>query len=145
MDGIQSATGCTLGKGNLIFKDYGKHVYTFLRRSDGKAVRIVVRPEYWSERTDEHEALWAKLRAGTIASDERARFLMLQEERARQILETPEAHLLEIQPAELQPPRKVRQANYMLCDRCGELTLESHTRRLGGQTLCIPCFEGMGS
>lgn len=145
MDGIQSATGCTLGKGNLVFKDYGKHVYTFIRRSDGKAIRIVGRPEYWNERTPEHEALWANLRAGTITPEERARFLELQAERSRQILDMPEERLLDIQPTEAQPPKKVRQARYLVCDRCGELTLESHTRRLGGQTLCIPCFEGLGS
>ncbi len=138
-------TGCTLGKGNLIFKDYGKHVYTFVRKSDGKAIRVVGRPEYWNERTPEHQVLQAKMRAGPLTPEERARFLALQEERARQILEWPEEHLLAIQPTEAHLPKKVRQAHYLLCDQCGELTLESHTRRLQGQTLCIPCFEGKGS
>ncbi|NLZ28705.1 MAG: formylmethanofuran dehydrogenase, partial [Firmicutes bacterium] len=29
VDAIQFITGCTLGKGNLIFHDHGKPVYTF--------------------------------------------------------------------------------------------------------------------
>jgi formylmethanofuran dehydrogenase subunit E len=29
VDAIQYLTGCTLGKGNLIFKDYGKNAFTF--------------------------------------------------------------------------------------------------------------------
>src|SRR5450756_2944554 len=33
VDAIQVVTGCTFGKGNLIFKDYGKHVYTFINRA----------------------------------------------------------------------------------------------------------------
>src|SRR5512147_1538276 len=40
VDAIQFITGCTFGKGNLIFRDYGKHVYTFYDRATGKAVRI---------------------------------------------------------------------------------------------------------
>ena len=28
-DAVQYITGCTFGKGNLIFSDFGKHVYTF--------------------------------------------------------------------------------------------------------------------
>ena len=40
VDGIQVVTGCTFGKGNLIFKDYGKHAYTFYNRNTGKGVRI---------------------------------------------------------------------------------------------------------
>ena len=32
VDAIQVMAGCTFGKGNLIFKDYGKQVYTFIRR-----------------------------------------------------------------------------------------------------------------
>ncbi|HEY6012281.1 MAG TPA: formylmethanofuran dehydrogenase subunit E family protein, partial [Nitrospirota bacterium] len=40
VDAIQFITGCTFGKGNLIFRDYGKHVYTFFNRRSGKGVRI---------------------------------------------------------------------------------------------------------
>jgi formylmethanofuran dehydrogenase subunit E len=44
VDAIQYMTGCTFGKGNLIHRDWGKNAYTFFRRSDGRAVRIVGRP-----------------------------------------------------------------------------------------------------
>ncbi len=40
VDGIQVVTGCTFGKGNLIFRDYGKHVYTFFNRNTGEGIRI---------------------------------------------------------------------------------------------------------
>src|SRR5512147_320750 len=39
-DAIQFITGCTFGKGNLIFRDYGKHVYTIFNRRSGRGVRI---------------------------------------------------------------------------------------------------------
>ncbi len=40
VDAIQYITGATFGKGNLIFRDYGKHVYTFYNRRTGLGVRI---------------------------------------------------------------------------------------------------------
>jgi formylmethanofuran dehydrogenase subunit E len=48
VDAIQFITGCTLGKGNLFVKDYGKHVYTFARRPSGKGVRIALKHEPFS-------------------------------------------------------------------------------------------------
>ena len=39
-DAIQFITGATFGKGNLIFHDYGKHVYTFFNRRTNHGVRI---------------------------------------------------------------------------------------------------------
>jgi formylmethanofuran dehydrogenase subunit E len=40
VDAIQSILGCTFGKGNLIYKDYGKNVYTIASREKQRAVRI---------------------------------------------------------------------------------------------------------
>ena len=33
VDALQCITGCTFGKGNLLFRDYGKQVYTIYSRS----------------------------------------------------------------------------------------------------------------
>ena len=40
VDAIQVITGCTVGKGNLFFKDHGKHAFTFINRKTGEAVRV---------------------------------------------------------------------------------------------------------
>src|SRR3990172_9068175 len=40
VDAIQAITGCTFGKGNLIFRDYGKHVYTFYNRRTDEGIRV---------------------------------------------------------------------------------------------------------
>ena len=40
VDGIQSLTGCTFGKGNLIFRDWGKQVFTLAFRPEGRGVRL---------------------------------------------------------------------------------------------------------
>jgi formylmethanofuran dehydrogenase subunit E len=42
VDAVQFLSGCTFGKGNFIFKDYGKHVYTFYDRKTKRGVRVVL-------------------------------------------------------------------------------------------------------
>jgi formylmethanofuran dehydrogenase subunit E len=41
VDALQCITGCTFGKGNLLFRDYGKQVYTIYSRSTRAGVRVV--------------------------------------------------------------------------------------------------------
>src|SRR3990172_5095832 len=57
VDAVQVMTGCTFGKGNLIFRDYGKQVYTFIKRPSGRSVRIVV---HWQKPAESKEelAMW---------------------------------------------------------------------------------------
>ncbi len=44
-DGVQMATGCTFGKGNIQKLGYGKFALTLIDRKSGKSVRVVTRPE----------------------------------------------------------------------------------------------------
>jgi formylmethanofuran dehydrogenase subunit E len=41
VDAVQYITGCTFGKGNLIFKD--KQPFTFFRRDTREGIRIVLK------------------------------------------------------------------------------------------------------
>ena len=43
-DAVQVITGCTFGKGNFVFRDHGKHAYTFALRPSGRAVRLSRKP-----------------------------------------------------------------------------------------------------
>jgi len=44
VDAVQVIAGCTFGKGNLFFRDHGKHVYTLALRPSGRAVRVSRKP-----------------------------------------------------------------------------------------------------
>ena len=48
VDAIQFFLSCTFGKGNLLFKDYGKQVFTFVERTTGKGLRVSLRPGIWN-------------------------------------------------------------------------------------------------
>jgi formylmethanofuran dehydrogenase subunit E len=140
VDAIQFLTGCTFGKGNLIHRDWGKNAYTFYRRSDGRAVRIAARPNAWP-RNPEHQELFAKVRAGTAAPDERSRFGELHEAESRRVLGLDPDSLYEVQEVGGPPPNRARIHASVVCARCGEGAMETRIRRLGGRDLCLPCFE----
>lgn len=141
VDAVQFLTGCTFGKGNLIFRDYGKNAFTFVRRSDNKAIRVLTKPQSWGDPNDEHRQLFAKVRAGTAAPEEKARFQELHVAKARRILDTPADELFSVSEIEMTPPKKARIHTSIECADCGEAAMETRIRKFGGRDLCIPCFE----
>lgn len=141
IDAIQFLTGCTFGKGNLIHRDYGKNAYTFIRRSDAKAIRVLTKPTAWGDPNDEHRQLFAKVRAGTAAPEEKSRFQELHVAKAKLILDAPSEELFSFSEIETTLPKKARIHTSILCAECGENTMETRIRKFGGRDLCIPCFE----
>ncbi|MBN2005539.1 MAG: TraR/DksA C4-type zinc finger protein [Anaerolineae bacterium] len=141
VDAIQYLTGCTFGKGNLIHLDYGKNAFTFIRRSDGKALRLLVRSNAMGARDLEHSDLFAKVLGGEASPEERARFQALHAQRAQQVLDLPENQLFEVQAVTPHIPQKARILKSLQCAACGEMVMETRTRNFRGQVLCLPCFQ----
>ena len=140
VDAIQFLTGCTFGKGNLIHRDWGKNAYTFHRRSDGKAIRIVGR-QGARPRNPEHQELFAKVRARLATPDEQARFRELHEAESYRVLALDPDELFDVQAVSDPPPRRARIHTSVVCSRCGEGTMETRIRRVDGQELSPPCFD----
>lgn len=140
VDAIQFLTGCTFGKGNLVHRDWGKNAYSFFRRSDGRAVRVVGRPGAW-QRDPEHQELFAKVRAGQANPEERARFQELHVAQSRAVLAFEPDELFAVQELTASPPQMARIHVSVRCEACGEETMETRVRRLDGRDLCVPCFE----
>jgi formylmethanofuran dehydrogenase subunit E len=141
VDAIQSLTGCTFGKGNLVHLDYGKNAYTFFRRSDGRAIRVVGRPDTWRRQDPEHQALFAKVRDGSATHAERARFRDIHESQSRALLALAPDDLFSVTDVDAEPPRRARVHASIPCADCGEAVMETRVRRLGGRELCQPCFD----
>ncbi len=141
IDAIQFLTGCTFSKGNLIYRDYGKNAYTFMRRSDAKAIRVLTKSAAWGDPNDEHRQLSAKVRNGTALTEEKSRFQELRVAKARRILDTPTDELFSVSEIEKTPPKKARIHTSIECADCGEAAMETRIRKFGGRDLCIPCFE----
>ncbi len=140
VDAIQVLTGCTFGKGNLVHRDHGKNAFTFVRRSDGHAVRVRATGAM-AGRDPAFDELFAKVRARAATSEERQRFWQLQEERSRRVLAAPLEELYAVDRVATPAPAPARIHRSVDCAACGEATMETRIRRLDGRDLCGPCFE----
>jgi formylmethanofuran dehydrogenase subunit E len=144
VDAIQYFTGCTAGKGNLIRRDHGKSVFTFIRRSDGKAIRISARPDFWGKADPREREIFDRMRADQPVSDEdRQYFQQSREDRIKAILNAPIEELFEVRQVETDMPDKARILTSIACTECGEATMSTRTRTFRGQPYCIPCFEAL--
>jgi len=142
VDAIQMVTGCTAGKGNLVIRDYGKHVFTFISRESGRAVRILVRQPDNPERSV-MDGLRKKVFSGTATADEQSQFQSLMKAAAARLLALPEAGFLEIREIQMEPPGTARIYASISCARCGEPVADAKTRMLGGSRVCIPCADAL--
>ena len=145
VDAIQYLTGCTFGKGNLIHLDYGKNAYTFIRRSDGKAVRVSTRPGAF-DRSPEHNELSARVRNESVTEEEQARYEQLRANRTQEILHAPVEKLYaveELKDVDIPPMARIHRS--VACADCGEPTMEARIRELEGKDLCPACFETAAS
>ena len=118
VDALQCVSGCTFGKGNLLFKDYGKQVYTLYSRSTRKGIRVV----FHGKGVPKH----------------------LQEDRSEVadfILKAPEAEILSLAQVVIDEPEPAKIRNSVSCAICGESVMESRLRKSDGNLTCIPCAE----
>lgn len=140
VDAIQVLTGCTFGKGNLIFNDLGKQVYTFACRNSGRAVRLAVKGSI-KRREPSLIELRDKVYAGTASADERKAFHDHQQERIRYILDLPDDEFCEVREIKIEFPAKASIYDSYNCTECGEQVMEPRARIKGGKIVCLPCSE----
>jgi formylmethanofuran dehydrogenase subunit E len=141
VDAIQFLTGCTFGKGNLIFKDFGKNAFTFYRRRDGKSARLMARPDIYGEDGLKLRGFFRKMQEGGLTEEDEKTFQETRERISKGIMESDLDRIFEIKPPTEPAPRKARILNSLICASCNEPVMETRTRRFQEQVLCIPCFE----
>jgi formylmethanofuran dehydrogenase subunit E len=140
VDAIQVLTGCTYGKGNLIHRDLGKMAFSFYDRARGTGLRAMLLPAARNGMDAEMGPLMAKSAAGEATEADKARLAELRTGLQERFMTLPLEEMFGITPLTMGAPRPARILTSHACEQCGEMTMESRTRRLGGQTLCIPCF-----
>lgn len=143
VDAFQLLTGCTMGKGNLIYKDYGKQAFTLARRDTGVGVRVVMRPDAFETDT-EHATLRERVMGDRATEDERALFWERHIEQSVALAELPEERFASVAEVEVDLPPKARIFESAVCSVCGEGVMEPRSRVLGGAPCCIPCSTRHG-
>jgi len=140
VDAIQLLCGCTFGKGNLVFKDYGKQVYTFIRRPHPEAIRIAVK---WQPPPEdpETEAMWQRYAEGDRSAEVTAAVQDRKTRKMQSVLAADDSQLFEIKRIMVDMPQAARIYKSVTCAACGEKVMEPRTQLVGGMTVCIPCAE----
>lgn len=118
VDALQYISGCTFGKGNLLFRDFGKSVYTLYSRSSGRGVRVVFHGRGVPD---------------GLRDDKPAYIRFLRE--------CPDEAILSLSAADDQPPKPARIRTSVACQICHEPVMETRLREMAGKTVCIPCAE----
>jgi formylmethanofuran dehydrogenase subunit E len=141
VDAIQFLTGCSVGKGNLLLRDYGKMVFTFFRRKDGKGVRALLNHEFLEKSKAEMSKLMKSISDGSATEADKKRSKEIRSEVETKYLEADLDEMFIISEPQMAIPRPAAILESLECESCGEKIMESRSRRFAGQTLCIPCFD----
>lgn len=115
VDAIQVMVGCSLGKGNLLYRDTGKQAFSFFNRKTGQKIRLVLK-----------------------AKDES----MDRQERQQFILNAPFEQVFEIKTPSFNLPESARIFTTVICEQCGEGAPEPKIRLMNSKKICLDCFEG---
>jgi len=119
VDAIQVLLGCTFGKGNLIFNDYGKNNYTFYNRKTQKAVRLAYK-SFFQEKKN-----------------------LSKEERIQKLLNSKPEDIFDIKEIEFNPPSFAQIEDSIPCEICKEATMSSRLMDYQGSKMCIDCYKKM--
>ncbi len=139
VDAVQSLLGCTAGKGNLIFVDNGKQVFTFYSRDQDRAMRIYFKGDVFRGM----DALRQKAAAGRLTQEEKKEFENLRSRVIEDILSGKDEDLLFVKEVDIPAPEKAKIYPSLKCQECGEGFMEILGRTAGGKVLCKECFGKM--
>lgn len=113
VDAIQVLLGCSLGKGNLIYRNTGKQVYSFFNRTTNESIRIY-------------------FHANSKGMDRQAF--------QNYILNAPIDEVCSFSDVKLTLPEKARRFKNQTCSSCGETMSENKAHFENGNIVCIDCF-----
>lgn len=138
VDAIQVVLGCTFGKGNLIFRDWGKQVFTFLDRRANRAVRVAFMGEMPYK--DERRGLREKIQGGQASKEDKLRWQELKEKAAHDIISDPD-RFFKIQEVSCEMPPKASVVETSPCEVCGEPVMIDRLIERGKQRVCSGCEQ----
>ena len=144
VDALQLLLGTTIGKGNLILKDYGKNVFTVLNRLDKRAFRFSrkSRYAYEGEHQEEFSRLEAAVAEGRASDKERMRQKRLK---ALDLVSKPFDAVFETKEVTCPEPPYAPLAPSEACAECGEMTMATKMIDTEGERrLCVPCARQRG-
>jgi len=141
VDAIQFFTGCSTGKGNLIYRDYGKAAFTFYDRQQKKGYRFLFSPSFPDAIAQESAYLAGKKQDGTFSDEDNKRSTALREMTKQWLMECSLEEAFTVKEVYGEIPQRAPMAQSVFCDNCGEKTAAARTHIHEGKTICIPCHN----
>jgi len=141
-DGVQVATGCTLGNNSLVYLDLGKNSVTLIKRGGRVGIRVYVdadkiRSKYF---TEEALALFRKVVVERKGSREEVeRLHKMWEELGYRMAEIPEEEFVIQEVEVVEEIERAPIFKSLRCSKCGELVMETRTVEVNGAILCYRC------
>ena len=114
VDAIQSILGCSIGKGNLIYRGTGKQAFSFFDRRNNKKIRMYFNPKY--------------------TTDDRL-------EKQNYILNSPIDEVFLFSEPKFDLPEKARIFKSVECECCKEKAPEHKMHLQDGKVVCEDCFN----
>lgn len=145
VDGVQFASGCSLGNNALVYKDLGKTAATFYKRRSIDAVRVCAKSfELDSEPEQEKEEANALFESAvkkreklTYAEQKRLKELWIK--RSFAVVNAPATTLFTITRTKAPALAFAPIFDSQVCSVCGDKVMETRTHPQNGKPVCIPC------
>lgn len=145
VDGVQFASGCSLGNNALVYKDLGKTAVTFYKRGSSNAVRICAgsfeldnEPEQEKEEANTLFERAVKQRE-KLTDTEQKRLKELWIKRSFAVVNAPSNTLFIITHTETPDLAFAPIFDSQVCSICGDKVMETRTHLQNGKSVCIPC------
>ncbi len=135
LDGVQVATGCTYGKGNVERLDHYRLAFTLIDVKTRRAVRVVVNPDR-QEKSLQGE--FVKLRSQGVEPQDVPP--EITDPIIYAVMADPEEELFtvsEVFEIDFQPPSGTFE--WLRCDNCGEGIFAPGARITDGKVTCLRC------
>ncbi len=140
VDGVQIATGCTLGNNSLIYLDLGKTALTLIKRGTWEGIRVYADAEklrkYYPPEAVELFNMVVRDRKGTGGDAKRLRALW--EEIGRKMIRLPEREF-KIEHVTLPPIEPAPIFESIRCSKCGELAMATRVVYINEEPFCLKC------
>lgn len=116
VDAVQCLLGCSIGKGNLVYRGTGKHAFSFFNRENGKSIRFY-------------------LIAGKADGIDRAAWQNI-------LLTAPFEQVFTRSTPHYAAPEEAHLFVTVQCEICGEGAPEHKMRLQEGKKVCLDCYKG---
>lgn len=129
VDAVQWLTGCTFGKGNLLYRPVAKQAFSFFRRDKDNEGQTE------SKIKDKPQAIRLVLEKSSEWPEDR-------EEALNWLLAMEANSLFQIKKPPYELPARAQIFSTLVCEECGEGAAEYAFRLQDDKRVCLDCYDG---